>query len=62
MDDINRAKIIGIKGEMVIDAFRSGITNLEIKYGIADVQLDEEDHKVQAWLQGIYRFLSLKGN
>lgn len=56
MDDINRAKIIGIKGEMAIDAFRSGITNLEIKYGIADVQLDEEDHKVQAWLQGIYRF------
>jgi hypothetical protein len=56
MDDVNRAKIIGFKDSISLDMFRSGITNLEVKYGIADVQLDEENHKVQAWLQGIYRF------
>lgn len=55
MDNINRAKIIGFKGAMEVDMFRSGITNLEVKYGIADVQLDD-DHKVQAWLEGMYRF------
>jgi hypothetical protein len=41
---------------MKLDMFRSGLTNLEIKYGIADVQLDDEDHKIQAWLQLMYRF------
>ena len=56
MDDVNRAKIIGFKGNMSIDAFRSGLTNLKIRYGIADVQLDDEDHKIQAWLQLMYRF------
>ncbi len=56
MDDINRAKIIGFKGGMKLDMFRSGLTNLEIKYGIADVKLDDEDHKAQAWLQLMYRF------
>jgi len=56
MDDVNRAKIIGFKDSVSIDMFRSGITNLEIKYGIADVQLDEDGHKIQAWLIGIYRF------
>ncbi|GHB70294.1 hypothetical protein GCM10008107_19560 [Psychrosphaera saromensis] len=56
MDDVNRAKIIGFKDSASIDMFRSGITNLEIKYGIADVQLDEDGHKIQAWLLGLYRF------
>jgi hypothetical protein len=56
MDDVNRAKIIGFKDGVSIDMFRSGITNLEVRYGIADVQLDDDDHKVQAWLEGLYRF------
>jgi hypothetical protein len=56
MDDVNRAKVIGFKGNMSIDAFRSGLINLKLRYGIADVQLDDEDHKVQAWLQLMYRF------
>ncbi len=50
------AEIIGLKGQSRIDAFRSGLTNVAIEYGIANVKGQDESNKAEGWLSLRYQY------
>lgn len=61
MEQSKLAKIIGVRGEASVDWFRSGITNVQIHYGMAQVDdlIRAESAKsksVEAWLSLYYQY------
>lgn len=50
------AEIIGLQGQAKVDAFRAGITNLAIQYGVANVKSDNNSDKFEGWLSLRYQY------
>ena len=50
------AEVIGVAGQSKVDIFRSGLTNIVLKYGVAEVNPVAGDSEVEAWLSWFYQF------
>lgn len=51
----NLAKITGFSSKMNLNLLGSGLTNLQINFGMADVKITN-DHNFEGWISALYKF------